>query len=66
LTNRKGEVFACGPVDDIREALKTLRRERVRQLPFVAAVTAGRHGIRGQPGLDDAVTVRRVVKFRVR
>jgi CBS domain-containing protein len=30
-----GEVFACGPEDDIHEALKTMRRERVRRLPVV-------------------------------
>ena len=30
-----GEVFACGPEDDIQEALKTMRRERVRRLPVV-------------------------------
>lgn len=31
-----GKVFACGPGDDIRDALKTMRRERVRRLPVVA------------------------------
>ena len=30
-----GEVFACGPEDDIRDALKTMRRERVRRLPVL-------------------------------
>lgn len=30
-----GEVFACGPEEDIREALRTMRRERVRRLPVV-------------------------------
>ena len=30
-----GQVFACGPEDDIHEALKTMRRERVRRLPVV-------------------------------
>jgi CBS domain-containing protein len=30
-----GRVFACGPEDDIREALATMRRERVRRLPVV-------------------------------
>lgn len=30
-----GKVFACGPEDDIHEALKTMRRERVRRLPVV-------------------------------
>lgn len=32
-----GEVFTCGPEDDIREALKTMRRERVRRLPVIEA-----------------------------
>lgn len=31
-----GKVFACGPDDDIRDALKTMRRGRVRRLPVVA------------------------------
>ena len=30
-----GKVFACGPEDDIRVALKTMQRERVRRLPVV-------------------------------
>ena len=30
-----GRVFACGPEDDIHEALKTMRLERVRRLPVV-------------------------------
>ena len=30
-----GKLFACSPEDDIREALKTMRRERVRRLPVV-------------------------------
>ena len=30
-----GRVFACGPEDDIREALTTMRRERVRRLPVM-------------------------------
>lgn len=30
-----GEVFACAPEDDIREALKTMSRERIRRLPVV-------------------------------
>lgn len=30
-----GKVFACGPDDDVRDALKTMRRERVRRLPVV-------------------------------
>lgn len=30
-----GKVFACGPEDDIRDALKTMRRERVRRLPVL-------------------------------
>lgn len=32
-----GKVFACGPDEDIREALGTMRRERVRRLPVVGA-----------------------------
>lgn len=31
-----GRVYACGPEDDVREALHTMRRERVRRLPVVA------------------------------
>jgi CBS domain-containing protein len=30
-----GKVFACGQDDDIRDALKTMRRERVRRLPVL-------------------------------
>ena len=30
-----GQLFACGPEDDIREALKTMQRERVRRLPVI-------------------------------
>lgn len=30
-----GKVFACGPEDDIREALKTMRREHIRRLPVL-------------------------------
>lgn len=30
-----GRVFACSPDDDIRDALKTMRRERVRRLPVL-------------------------------
>lgn len=30
-----GKVYACGPEDDIHEALKTMRQERVRRLPVV-------------------------------
>ena len=30
-----GKVFACGPEDDIHDALKTMRHERVRRLPVV-------------------------------
>ena len=30
-----GKVFACGAEDDIRVALKTMQRERVRRLPVV-------------------------------
>jgi CBS domain-containing protein len=31
-----GQVFACSPDDDIRDALKTMRRERVRRLPVLS------------------------------
>lgn len=30
-----GQVFTCAPDDDLREALKTMRRERVRRLPVI-------------------------------
>ena len=30
-----GKVYACGPEQDIREALGTMRRERVRRLPVI-------------------------------
>lgn len=30
-----GQVFACSPDDDVRDALKTMRRERVRRLPVL-------------------------------
>jgi len=30
-----GKLFACAPEDDIREALQTMRHERVRRLPVV-------------------------------
>ena len=30
-----GKLFACAPEDDIHQALKTMRRERVRRLPVV-------------------------------
>ena len=46
-----GEVFACGPEDDIHEALKTMRRERVRRLPVV-----GKDGtLRGLLSMNDVV-----------
>jgi CBS domain-containing protein len=32
-----GEVYSCAPDDDVREALETMRRERVRRLPVVGA-----------------------------
>lgn len=32
-----GQVYACSPDDDVRDALKTMRRERVRRLPVVGA-----------------------------
>lgn len=31
-----GKVYACGPEDDIHEALKIMQRARVRRLPVVA------------------------------
>lgn len=46
-----GEVFTCGPEDDIHEALKTMRRERVRRLPVVGA--DGR--LRGIVSMNDVV-----------
>lgn len=46
-----GQVFACTPEDDIREALKTMRRERVRRLPVVGA--DGR--LRGIVSMNDVV-----------
>jgi CBS domain-containing protein len=30
-----GQLYACAPDDDVREALGTMRRERVRRLPVV-------------------------------
>jgi CBS-domain-containing membrane protein len=32
-----GRVFAVGPEDDMRHALRTMRRERVRRLPVLDA-----------------------------
>ncbi len=32
-----GEVFACGPDDDVRTALKTMAQNKVHRLPVVAA-----------------------------
>ena len=32
-----GKVFACGPEDDIHSALKTMKENKVRRLPVVAA-----------------------------
>ena len=46
-----GRVFACGPEDDIREALAIMRRERVRRLPVVEA--DGR--LRGIVSMNDVV-----------
>ena len=46
-----GEVFACGPEDDIREALMTMRRARVRRLPVVG--DGGR--LRGIVSMNDVV-----------
>jgi CBS domain-containing protein len=46
-----GEVFACGPEEDIHEALKTMRRGRVRRLPVV-----GEEGtLRGIVSMNDVV-----------
>jgi CBS domain-containing protein len=46
-----GNVFACGPEDDIHEALKTMRRERVRRLPAVGADGT----LRGIVSMNDVV-----------
>ena len=46
-----GQVFACGPDDDVPEALKTMRRERVRRLP----VLAGDGTLRGILSMNDVV-----------
>jgi CBS domain-containing protein len=32
-----GKVFACEPEDDVRSALKTMRENKVRRLPVIAA-----------------------------
>jgi CBS domain-containing protein len=32
-----GKVFACKPEDDVRSALKTMRENKVRRLPVIAA-----------------------------
>lgn len=46
-----GRLVACGPEDDIRDALKTMREARVRRLPVVGA--EGR--LRGILSLNDVV-----------
>ena len=46
-----GQVFACTPEDDIHEALKTMRRERVRRLPVIS--DDGR--LRGIVSMNDVV-----------
>lgn len=46
-----GEVFSCGPDDDIREALTVMRERRVRRLPVLDA-----HGrLEGILSLDEVV-----------
>ena len=46
-----GKVFSCGPDDGIHDALKTMRRERVRRLPVV-----GEDGVlRGILSMNDVV-----------
>ena len=46
-----GQVFACDPEEDIHEALKTMRRERVRRLPAVGADGT----LRGIVSMNDVV-----------
>jgi CBS domain-containing protein len=46
-----GRVFACGPEDDIHDALKTMRHERVRRLPVVGEDGA----LEGVLSMDDVV-----------
>jgi len=46
-----GQVFTCKPDDDIREALNTMAREKVRRLPVVNA--AGQ--LEGILSMDDVV-----------
>ena len=46
-----GRLFACAPEDDIREALKTMRRERVRRLPVITDEGT----LRGILSLNDVV-----------
>ena len=45
-----GEVYSCGPDDDIRDALTVMRERQVRRLPVVDS-----HGLRGILSLDDVV-----------
>lgn len=46
-----GKVYSCAPEDDIREALETIRRERVRRLPVIG--TEGT--LRGIVSMNDIV-----------
>ncbi|HZT59064.1 MAG TPA: CBS domain-containing protein [Pyrinomonadaceae bacterium] len=46
-----GEVYACAPDDDMREALETMRRERVHRLPVVGADGE----LRGVVSMNDVV-----------
>lgn len=46
-----GKVYSCAPEDDIREALETMRRERVRRLPVIG--TEGT--LRGIVSMNDIV-----------
>ena len=46
-----GQVFACGPDDDVHEALKTMSRARVRRLPVIA----GDGTLRGILSMNDVV-----------
>jgi CBS domain-containing protein len=45
-----GEVYSCGPDDDVRDALKVMRERKVRRLPVMDS-----HHLRGILSLDDVV-----------
>ena len=51
-----GEVYACGPDDDIGEALQVMRERKVRRLPVLDS-----HGLAGILSLDDVVLEARTV-----